>query len=213
MKLSILAVLLACSLALPVQAAPGGTAKSIVLRTLGGENTSMDGMQISFLVRNQDGSLMPRDHKYPFNTGHMFKVKLVSTADGNLTVTNIDPLGKTMALLNQPLVKGTETVIPQRGDQFFEFEGPKGDERLRFELIPATYNANPADTTLNPGNTSATTGTSNAQTGGGSGATTPYSNARGKSIRLVTFSDGKSDFIVRPSGTGTLVQEITVKHQ
>lgn len=216
MKLLTLSTLLACVLALPTHAAPGGSAKSIVLRTLQGENTGMDGMQISFLVRNLDGSVMPRDHKYPFLTSTRFKVKVTSTAEGNLTITNIDPIGRVLPLLTQPVAKGVETLIPERGDQFFEFEGPKGDERLKFEIVPASYNPPPPPlgdgrTGTNP-NVNAIGGTISPVPSGNI-PNSPYSNVTGKSIRLVTTSDGKSDFIIRPAGTGTLLQEIIVKHQ
>ncbi len=216
MKRLILTALLA-SFALPLQAAQGGSAKSIVLRTLGGEPTGMDGMQISFMIRNQDGSVMPRDHKYPFNTGHRFKVKVASTADGNLTITNIDPLGKVTPLLTQAVTRGMETVIPARGDQFFEFEGPKGDERLKFELIPVSYNPpalglpNPL-INVTPSNPTPPPGPINPALISPP-PSTPYSNVSGKSIRLVTSSDGSSDYLIRPAGTGTLVQEIVIKHQ
>ena len=247
MKLRTMTALLACALALPVQAGPGGSAKSIVLRTLQGENTGMDGMQISFLLRNQDGSLMPRDHKYPFYTSQRFKVKVIGTADGSLAITNIDPAGQVTALLTQTVRKGVEAIVPARNDQFFEFEGPGGDERLKFELTPNSYTpptaAQPAvarpvsvqptvalpppvqpvatlPVSVQPA-AAINVAVANPSPYGGAvtthpasnSASSPYSNVSGKSIRLVTTSDGSSDYLVRPAGTGTLVQEITIKHQ
>jgi len=196
MKLLTLTALLACALVLPVHAAPGGTAKSIVLSTLEGRGTGMDGMQISFLVRNKDGSMKPRDHKHPFNANHRFKVEVISTSDGLLTVTNIDPSGRVHPLLTQAVTTGAATIVPARKDQFFEFDGPKGEERLRFEVTPTSYMP-PVE----------------EQPGGVNAQNSPNANASAKSIQLVTTSDGNSDFVARPTGTGLLAQEIIIKRK
>jgi hypothetical protein len=78
-----------------------------------------------------------------FRTGERFKLRIVSTFAGELTLENINPRGDRRqiypAVANQvvTLVAGKETFVPLGADEYFEFTGDAGKEQLVVTLVDA----------------------------------------------------------------------------
>jgi hypothetical protein len=76
-----------------------------------------------------------------FKTGERFKLRIVSTFGGELSLENINPRGERRqiypAAANQvvTLVAGKETFVPIGPDEYFEFTGDAGKEQLLIKLV------------------------------------------------------------------------------
>jgi hypothetical protein len=76
-----------------------------------------------------------------FKTGERFKLRIVSTFGGELTLENINPKGDRRQIYPASsaevvrLEPGKETFIPLGPDEFFEFTGESGKEQLIVNLV------------------------------------------------------------------------------
>jgi len=75
-----------------------------------------------------------------FRTGERFKLRVLSTFGGELTIENINPRGERRQIFPGradqvvTLLPGAETLIPMDPNQFFEFTGATGREQLVVNL-------------------------------------------------------------------------------
>jgi hypothetical protein len=76
-----------------------------------------------------------------FKTGERFKLRIVSTFNGELSLENVNPRGDRKqiypATANQvvTLAAGKETFVPLGPDEYFEFTGDAGKELLVVRLV------------------------------------------------------------------------------
>jgi hypothetical protein len=102
------------------------------------------GANIAILAGAKGSSdLQARPINAGFRTGERFKLRIVSTFAGELTLENINPRGDRRqiypAVANQvvTLVAGKETFVPLGADEYFEFTGDAGKEQLVVTLVDA----------------------------------------------------------------------------
>ena len=112
------------------------SAKDMILSTLSGSQTGYEGVSITVIVLNPDGTTSQRAPTETFYTGERFRIKLVSTADGELSVSNTNTLGITRQLLTLPIVNKTEITLPGPTTAF-AFTGSKGTETLSLVVTPS----------------------------------------------------------------------------
>lgn len=120
------------------------TAKGIIERTLGGEQTGQQAMEVSVVVYSpQGGNPIQRAAHLNFFTGERFKLKIRASHSGNLSVTNIEQSGKINVLSAAQVQAGVETLYPAEAHKFLEFDRSSGDETLRIVLTPMSQGASP----------------------------------------------------------------------
>lgn len=96
--------------------------------------------QVSVGVADADGKLEFRPVNQGFKTGERFKLHVISTFAGFMSIENINPRGERKQIY--PLVAaeviaiqaGKETLIPLGEDQYFEFARATGEEQLVITL-------------------------------------------------------------------------------
>lgn len=100
------------------------------------------GVHIAIVGADRDGKLTGfRAVNEGFRTGERFKLRVVATFDGMLTITNINPNDERKQIYPPAsrsvvsLKAGEETFIPLGADEFFEFAGAKGTEQLVVTLV------------------------------------------------------------------------------
>jgi hypothetical protein len=76
-----------------------------------------------------------------FKTGERFKLRLVSTFDGELTIENINPKGERRHIYPPrddqvvAVQRGRETFLPLGKDEYFQFTKATGREQLVLQLV------------------------------------------------------------------------------
>jgi hypothetical protein len=100
------------------------------------------GANIAILAGPKGGnSFQARPINAGFKTGERFKLRIVPTFNGELSLENINPRGERRqiypAAANQVvnLVAGKETFVPLGPDEYFEFTGEAGKEQLIVNLV------------------------------------------------------------------------------
>lgn len=116
-----------------------GTPTAPITSENGKEN--YQGANIAILVAEPNGtSFNVRPVNQGFKTGERFKLRIVSTFGGELSVENINPRGVRSQIYppqaNQVVVLaiGKETFVPIGGEEYFEFTGEPGKEQLVVNL-------------------------------------------------------------------------------
>jgi hypothetical protein len=99
------------------------------------------GVHVALIARAPDGrGYVFRPVSAGFKTGERFKLRVVSTFAGELTIENINPRGERRQVYPGKadyvvsLQAGRETVIPLGRDEFFELAGATGREQLVVNL-------------------------------------------------------------------------------
>jgi hypothetical protein len=99
------------------------------------------GMHVALAVLQPDGRMLGfRPVSEGFRTGERFKLRIVSTFDGELLLENINPRSERRqiypAVAGQvvKLRQGKETFLPLGANDFFEFAGSAGQEQLVVSL-------------------------------------------------------------------------------
>lgn len=108
----------------------------MILSTLGGTQTGYEGISVTVIVLNPDGTTTQRAPTESFYSGEKFRIKLVSTADGELAVSNTNTLGITKQLLTLPVFNKAEITLPGPTTAF-AFTGSKGIETLSLVVTPS----------------------------------------------------------------------------
>jgi hypothetical protein len=100
------------------------------------------GMHVAVVGADRSGKLTGfRAVNEGFRTGERFKLRVVATFDGMLTIVNINPNDERKQIYPPAsssvvsLKAGEETFIPLGADEFFEFAGAKGTEQLVVTLV------------------------------------------------------------------------------
>lgn len=93
-----------------------------------------DAMVVSVLVESLDGALRPRPVNAQFRTGERFRIKMLPSRDGMVSLYNTKPSGETAA---QPVwrgkaTRGLELVTPR-----LRLDGQRGTDKLHIVLEPA----------------------------------------------------------------------------
>ena len=116
-----------------------GTPSAPLTTENGKEN--YQGANIAILVAEPNGTTFKvRPVNQGFKTGERFKLRIVSTFGGELSIENINPRGVRSQIYppqaNQVVVLaiGKETFVPIGGDEYFEFTGEPGKEQLVVNL-------------------------------------------------------------------------------
>lgn len=143
---------LTLGMAFGVQAADKPTAKDIVLAPLAaqampngsvGPVQSQDGMAVSVLVENPDGTLVPKSTDVNFPNGQRFRLKIFAPRDGEVLVYNTNPAGQTS---QAPVWKTTVKAGLESISEPFLLSGTQGEDLLHVVLQPkvappqGTYN-------------------------------------------------------------------------
>lgn len=109
--------------------------------SLAGGKENYQGAHVALILSNPDGkTFSTRPINDGFKTGERFKLRIVSTFGGELTIENINPRGERRQIYPAgadqvvSLQPGKETVIPLGEDQFFEFARSTGREQLVVNL-------------------------------------------------------------------------------
>jgi len=101
---------------------------------------NFQGLVVSLAVFDVKGRPLEfRPINASFKTGEKFKLRVLSTFDGQFTIHAQSPSGKRQKLFPQQdqaisVPKGQELLIPAQPDLFFEFSGQRGDERLLISM-------------------------------------------------------------------------------
>ncbi len=116
-----------------------GTPETPLSLSNGKEN--YQGAHVALILANADGKTFSvRPINDGFKTGERFKLRIVSTFGGELTIENINPHGERRQIYPAgtdqivSLQPGKETVVPLGEDQFFEFARATGREQLVVNL-------------------------------------------------------------------------------
>lgn len=133
--------------ALPVAQRPGNAPQVVVgnptepLR-VDGDQANYQGVHVALMMSEDGGKrFVFRPVNEGFRTGERFKLRMVSTFGGELTLDNVNPRGETKQIYPPgadqvvTLLPGKETLVPLAPDQFFEFTGATGHEQLIIHLV------------------------------------------------------------------------------
>lgn len=211
-------------------------AKDIVERTLGGQVTGNDAVKLSFVVLNRDGSTqMERAAHFPFYSGELIRVKVVSSQNGTLQLTNISPSGKITPFRTIQVQAGLAAYYPPEPGGVLEFTNSVGTEILRVNFTPTQpMAANPpaqpgapagqpqfppsyGGSPQNSGPPPAIPATPSSATP--SRASEFFSGVQGKSylyakdIRETVLEVPQATYLTRPSGSGPLQYEVSIQHR
>lgn len=206
-------------------------AKDIVERTLGGQVTGNDAVKLSFVVLNRDGSTqMERAAHFPFYSGELIRVKVVSSQNGALQLTNISPSGKITPFRTIQVQAGLATYYPPETGGVLEFTNNIGTEILRVSLTPTqampvaqpsapatagqlqyptNYGGSPQNSAPPPGSSSATPSRASEFFSGVQGKSYTYA----KDIRETVLEMQQGTYLTRPSGSGPLQYEVSIQHR
>lgn len=109
--------------------------------SLAGGKENYQGAHVALILADPGGkTFSTRPVNEGFKTGERFKLRIVSTFGGELTIENINPRGERRQIYPAgtdqvvSLQPGKETVIPLGDDQFFEFARATGREQLVVNL-------------------------------------------------------------------------------
>lgn len=102
-----------------------------------GDQANYEGVHIALMMDVDGGKTFRfRPVSEGFRTGERFKLRVVSTFGGELTIENINPRGERRQIYPPrpdqvvALQKASETLLPLGADQFFQFTGATGREQL-----------------------------------------------------------------------------------
>lgn len=105
-----------------------------------GGKENYQGAHVALMLANPDRTYSVRPVSEGFKTGERFKLRILSTFGGELTIENINPKGERRQIYPAgtdqvvSLEPGKETIIPLGEDQFFEFARATGREQLVVNL-------------------------------------------------------------------------------
>ena len=108
--------------------------------SVAGGKENFQGAHVALMLANPDKTYSVRPVSEGFKTGERFKLRIVSTFGGELTIENINPNGERRPIYPAgadqvvSLEPGKETVIPLGEDQYFEFARATGREQLVVNL-------------------------------------------------------------------------------
>ena len=109
--------------------------------TAEGGKENYQGANVAILAAEPNGTtFLVRPVNEGFKTGERFKLRVISTFGGELSIENINPKGVRVQIYppqaNQVVVltSGKETLIPIGADDYFEFTGDPGREQLVVNL-------------------------------------------------------------------------------
>ena len=109
--------------------------------TVDGGKQNYQGVHVALVAQAQDGKdFAYRPISAGFRTGERFKLRVVSTIAGELTLENINPRGERRhlypAMTGQvvALQPGRETFLPLGKDEYFQFARAAGREQLVVNL-------------------------------------------------------------------------------
>ncbi len=125
------------------------SATALAQRTLAGENTGQQAMDVSILVYPSNGGTpIVRGAHQNFFTGERFKLRIRASKSGTLNVVNVEQNGRQNQLSQAQVSVGQELIYPVAPNTFLEFDGNSGNEKLRLTLTPSGGTApfNPFDT-------------------------------------------------------------------
>lgn len=98
---------------------------------------NFQGVHMAMLVVQPDGKTVAfRPVSAGFVTGERFKLRVVSTFDGELAIENINPRGERRQIYPQraadivAMPAGKEVIVPLGRDDYFQFTGATGREQL-----------------------------------------------------------------------------------
>ncbi|HYD57200.1 MAG TPA: hypothetical protein VEB41_09870 [Burkholderiales bacterium] len=101
-----------------------------------GDQANYEGIHVAIMVDQGDGTVRFRPVSEGFRTGERFKLRLVSTFGGAMSIDNINPRGERRQIyppradLVALVPKSKEVLLPFAPDQFFQFTGNTGREQL-----------------------------------------------------------------------------------
>ncbi|MCP5283217.1 MAG: hypothetical protein H6930_16725 [Rhodoferax sp.] len=176
-------------------AANAASTKDIVLDrvtapAVGNPEASADAMAVSILLESPDGTLRPYATSRTFSTGDRFRVKLLASRTGRVSLYNTNPAG---VLGREPIWQGEvqpglETISPR-----LRLEGQRGVDQLHVLLEP----------------------TQPAQSQGVWGWLTSWferDKSSAKDIRLDVQDTDTATYLMQQQGQG-LVTTVTIAHQ
>jgi hypothetical protein len=109
--------------------------------TVEGGRENYQGANVAILAAEPNGtSFAVRPVNQGFKTGERFKLRVISTFGGELSIENINPLGERKQIYPPQahqvvvLAVGKETFIPIEAGDYFEFAGKTGKEQLVVNL-------------------------------------------------------------------------------
>ena len=109
-----------------------------------GKKENFQGVHMALMMAEDGGkSFAFRPVNQGFRTGERFKMRVLSTFGGELTIDNINPRGEKKQIYPPrpdqvvTLVPGAETLLPLDANQFFEFAGATGREQLVINVADA----------------------------------------------------------------------------
>jgi hypothetical protein len=117
-------------------AAKPRSAKDIGITRLAGQPGDQEAIVVSVLIANPDGTLAPRAANQQFRTGERFKVRVQTSQDGTLLLTNITPRGEQRELLRIQASAQGELLLPREPGTLFELTGNAGEDQLIVTLLP-----------------------------------------------------------------------------
>jgi hypothetical protein len=107
-----------------------------------GKKENYQGVHMALVVAQGGGQTFAlRPVNEGFRTGERFKLRVLSTFGGELTIENINPRGERRQIYPPrpdqvvTLLPGSETMIPLDPGQMFEFAGATGREQLVINVI------------------------------------------------------------------------------
>src|SRR3954463_11754533 len=107
-----------------------------------GKKENYQGVHMALVVAEDGGKTFTfRPVNEGFRTGERFKLRVLSTFGGELTIENINPRGERRQIFPPradqvvTLLPATETLVPMDPAQFFEFSGATGREQLVVNVV------------------------------------------------------------------------------
>ena len=104
---------------------------------ISGGRENFQGVHMALLVVHPDGKTAAfRPVSAGFVTGERFKLRVVSTFDGELAIENINPRGERRQIYPPQganivaIPAGREVILPLASDDYFQFTGATGREQL-----------------------------------------------------------------------------------
>lgn len=109
-----------------------------------GKKENYQGVHMALMMAEDGGkTFVFRPVNQGFRTGERFKLRVLSTFGGELTIDNINPRGERRQIYPPradqvvTLLPSSETLLPLDANQFFEFTGATGREQLVISVADA----------------------------------------------------------------------------
>ncbi|MBV8030078.1 MAG: hypothetical protein JO035_01065 [Betaproteobacteria bacterium] len=107
-----------------------------------GKKENYQGVHMAIMVAEDGGKRFTfRPVNEGFRTGERFKLRILSTFGGELTIENVNPRGERRQIFPAAvgdvvaLQPASETLVPLEANQFFEFTGNTGKEQLVITVV------------------------------------------------------------------------------